>query len=244
MIMKKRKKSIIIVVSGFLICIAVFIVVFRPTYPFVYKYPVRGVDVSHYQGDIDWSVLAAENIQFSFIKATEGSSSVDERFAENWAGAGDAGLKIGAYHFFSFDSQGLTQAENFISHVKKEEGMLPPVVDVEFYGDKENNPPAASDIQPELQSFLDKLEEYYGVRPIIYTTMKAYNCYIKDNFDTYPLWIRNIIREPGNELNHQWIFWQYTGSGKLNGYRGEEPCIDLNVFHGNEEDFGRWSSGL
>ena len=87
-------------------------------------YPIRGVDVSYYQGEIDWGILAEENIDFAFIKATEGSSHIDTKFKENWEQSGKTRLKRGAYHFFSFDSNGEAQAEHFISVVPKEEGML------------------------------------------------------------------------------------------------------------------------
>ena len=88
-------------------------------------YPVRGVDVSSYQKDIDWEGLEKEGFSFSFIKATEGSSHVDSRFSENWKNAGRTGMKIGAYHFLSYDTPGESQAENFINTVNKKWGMLP-----------------------------------------------------------------------------------------------------------------------
>ena len=78
------------------------------------EFPVRGVDVSAYQGDIDWKTLASQNIDFAFIKATEGSNFTDKRFAFNFAEASKTSLRVGAYHFFSFESGGDTQAENFI----------------------------------------------------------------------------------------------------------------------------------
>ena len=87
--------------------------------PSVKKYPIRGVDVSSYQGDINWPVLASQNISFAFIKATEGSTSVDDNFEYNYIQAQKTNLRIGAYHFFSYDSSGKTQADNFIATVKK-----------------------------------------------------------------------------------------------------------------------------
>ena len=96
-------------------------------YPSVEKYPVRGVDVSAYQGEIDWDTLALQGISFAYIKATEGSSFVDKCFDYNYAQAKKTGLRVGAYHFFSFDSGGDTQAENFIATVEPCENMLPPV---------------------------------------------------------------------------------------------------------------------
>ena len=80
---------------------------------------------------------------------------------------------MGAYHFFSYDSPGETQADNFIAAVPREPGALPPVVDVEFYGDKAADPPAAADVHPQLDALLRCLEAHYGVRPILYATGKA-----------------------------------------------------------------------
>ncbi len=98
------------------------------------EYPVRGVDVSHHQGEIDWKRLAEKDIRFAFIKATEGSKYTDDRFENNWKESRDAGLRVGAYHFFSLDSSGKKQAKNFCNAVEGFDGMLPPVVDVEPYG--------------------------------------------------------------------------------------------------------------
>lgn len=100
------------------------------------QYPVSGIDLSHYQGEVDWPVLAQQNIMFAYIKATEGSSHTDARFAYNWEESGKTDLAAGAYHFFSFDSSGDTQADHFIHTVGNRSGMLPPAVDVEYYADK------------------------------------------------------------------------------------------------------------
>ena len=148
-----------------------------------------------------------------------------------------AGLRIGAYHFFSFDSGGDTQADRFIAEVEKTEGMLPPVVDVEFYGDKEANPPAKEDVQRELGVLLARLEEAYGAKPILYATGKSYERYLKDAYPENPIWIRNIVSEPRLPDGRDWTFWQYTDRARLPGYQGEERFIDLNVFAGSEESF-------
>ena len=97
------------------------------------EYPVRGVDVSSYQGEIDWKTLSEQDIQFAFIKVTEGSSFTDPNFAENYSNAQKTKLRIGAYHFFSYDSSGKTQAENFIKTVPISDNMLPPVVTGEYF---------------------------------------------------------------------------------------------------------------
>ncbi len=200
-------------------------------------YPVRGVDVSYYQGDIDWKVLADENIDFAFIKATEGSGHIDTKFEENWEQSGKTDLKRGAYHFFSFESRGEAQAEHFISVVPKEEGMLSPVVDIEFYGNRFYNKPDVEETRAELQSLLDVLEAYYGVKPLIYATESSYSTYIRGAFDEYPLWIRNVYFSPNMGMPGKWTFWQYDSEARLRGYSGEEEYIDLNVFHGKEAEW-------
>lgn len=206
-------------------------------YPKEEKYEVRGIDVSAYQGDIDWKVLSEQGIQFAFIKATEGSSFVDEKFSVNYENAIKTNLKIGAYHFFSYDSEGDTQAENFIRNVPKTEGMLPPVIDIEFYGDKYINIPDVEKTQEELKIMLEKLEEYYEKKPIIYATYKSYNLYIANNYQDNYIWIRAVYFNPKLKDNRKWTFWQYTDKARLEGYNGMEKRIDVNVFNGNMKEF-------
>lgn len=207
---------------------------------FAYFYPVQGVDVSHYQGTIDWEILSGQGISFAFIKATEGSGYVDEKFADNWKAAGETELYVGAYHFFSFDSEAASQAELYIHTVGNLSGKLAPVVDVEYYGDKRNHPPNREDITRRLQEFLRILEEYYQTKPIIYTTYEVYETYIKGSFDEYPLWIRNIYFPPVDKNNH-WQFWQYSDTTTLEGYQGTEVYIDLNVFRGSLEELEKFT---
>lgn len=204
------------------------------------RYPVRGVDVSHYQGDIDWPVLAGEGIDFAYIKATEGSSHVDDKFDENWSGARQTGLRIGAYHFFSFDSPAAAQLEHFIEVVPEFPEMLPPVVDFEYYGDKRNNPPEIVVAQEQLRIMLEGLKAHYGVTPMIYATEEVWERYLKDSFDVYPLWIRNVVSRP-DMGESQWLLWQYTNREKLKGYSGEERYIDMNVFAGDRSEWESWS---
>lgn len=207
------------------------------------KYPIEGVDVSHYQGEIDWKLLSEQNIRFAYIKATEGSSYVDERFGYNYTEARKTELKVGAYHFFSFDSPGSSQAEHFIDTVEAFGGMMPPAVDVEFYGDKKAHPPEADRVETELREYLNQVERAYDRKPVIYATLEAWELYIKGRFDEYPLWIRDIWKEPsldsgsGDRTEEGWTFWQYTNRGRRKGYSGEEKFIDLNVFYGNEEQW-------
>lgn len=201
------------------------------------KYPVRGVDVSAYQGEIDWDLLASQSIQFAYIKATEGSGFQDRNFDVNFTNAAQTDLRIGAYHFFSFDSSGLTQANNFIATVPKLEGMLPPVVDIEFYGDKEKNPPEREETQAILEPLLTQLEDHYGMKPVLYATKNSYDLYLRSDYEDYDIWIRDVFSFPKLSDGRSWTFWQYTNRETLKGYQGEEKYIDMNVFSGTEEEF-------
>lgn len=207
---------------------------------YIGKDDIVGCDVSHYQGEIQWDELRRQNIKFTFIKATEGSRHVDQLFSHNWDEVFKTDIKAGAYHFFSFESPGSSQAGNYIRTVKKRKGMLPPVVDIEFYGNTRKNKPDASKVREELNQFIRAIEQEYHTKPIIYTTIKAYDYFIKGYYDGEPLWIRNVRTKPG--LNGNWLFWQYTNRGRLKGYSGTEPYIDLNVFHGTERELEQLQS--
>lgn len=204
------------------------------------KYSVKGVDVSAYQGQIDWQQLASENISFAFIKATEGSTFVDKKFLYNFAEAQKTDLAVGAYHFFSYDSPGKTQAENFIHTVEPYEGMLPPMIDLEFYGDKELNLPTREYVDEQLQDMLQVLENHYGQKPIIYATEKSYLLYLSGDYEEYDIWIRNVVKKPKIDDQRNWTFWQYTNREKLVGYHGTEEYIDMNVFYGSAQEFAAY----
>ena len=240
--MKKGIKRLIVVfVVLWLVAAAVFLSVFvlaKQKKIFINPWFVRessstlGVDVSAYQADIDMEALKAQDIRFIYIKATEGSSSQDARFAENWENAKTAGLLSGAYHFFSYDSPGKTQAENFIQTVGPDlKGRLLPTVDVEYYGDKEQNPPAKEDVVRELQIFLDLLEKEYGVKPLVYTRADIYDKYLKGTFDDYKKWISSLYSPLSWNYQDDWYLWQYFNRGTLDGYSGGEKFIDLNVLN-------------
>ena len=198
---------------------------------FIRNSDVIGVDVSEYQHEIDMTELKSQNISFVIIRATEGSSLVDDKFAVNWKNAHDCGLVAGAYHFFSFDSAGKTQAENFIKTVGDLSNDLLPMVDVEYYGDKIDNPPDKETVQKELQDYLDILEERYGVKPMIYCSKLIWNRYLKDDFSEYALWVRNVYYPIWLDFGSKWSIWQYQDTGLLSGYSGYEKYIDMNVLN-------------
>lgn len=192
---------------------------------------VIGADISEYQADVDMPVLMEQGIEFIYIKATEGSGHVDSMFAQNWENAQECGLAAGAYHFFSFDSPGEMQAENYINTVGDLEGKLIPAVDVEYYADKKENPPAKEDVVRELGAFIAALEKEYHVKPLIYCSGDVYEKYIMEDFGGYPRWVRSIYYPVTFEAGSNWVVWQYCDTAELEGYAGGERCIDLNVLN-------------
>lgn len=201
------------------------------------QYPVQGVDVSSYQGIIDWNMLSQQNISFAFIKATEGSTFVDERFQYNWDEAVKTDLWVGAYHFFSFESEGTKQAEHFILTVGSLDHCLPPVIDIEYYDIESDMSFSKEKIKHEIKDFVQIIKDYYGVYPILYVTQKTYNDLIRDNIVDCPLWVRSVYCKPKFIENNNWTFWQYSNRHKLSGYKGIEKYIDINAYNGNMDEF-------
>lgn len=193
-------------------------------------YSVRGIDVSHHQGAINWPVVARANVRFAYIKATEGQNLTDDRFKANWEGAARAGVARGAYHFFTFCSPGEAQAENFIKLVPVTSSALPPAVDVEFAGNCEN-PPNRRAIRTQLHALLDSLERRYGRKPLIYTTLSASWLIIDDSFTANPIWIRNLYAPPWLLGALRWTLWQHSDNGAV---AGVSTAVDLNVFNGDD----------
>lgn len=242
---KKIGKVSIFVVSVMLAAgILLFILLWNGTLllngSYAGKFEIKGIDLSSYQGSVDWKVLESQDISFVFIKATEGSSLVDPTFEYNFKEAQKTSLAVGAYHFFSYDSEGSTQAENFIQTVVPFEGMLPPVIDVEFYGDKKKYPPDREEVEKQLKIMLDRLEEHYGQKPILYATEKSYELYLSNDYEEYDIWIRNVLSKPRLSDGRTWTFWQFTNRDKRDGYKGQEKYIDGNVFNGSREDYAAY----
>lgn len=188
-------------------------------------YPVRGIDVSNHQGSIDWRRVAADDVSFAIIKATEGGDWVDKSFARNIAAAKEAGLAVGAYHFFTFCRPGAEQAKNFIAMVPGDMALLPPVVDIEFVG---NCPewPSSEEFAAQLAAFLDPVEAAFGKQAIVYLIGEAVDVY-GGAIPVRKRWVRSLATHPGHE---DWVYWQYHNSGSVDGIAGP---VDLNVLHGS-----------
>lgn len=198
------------------------------------NYSIHGIDVSKYQDVINWESvkdMKVDNVQigFTFIKATEGLGNEDAFFERNWKKAKKAGLVRGAYHFFLATKSGKIQAENFINSVTLEEGDLPPVLDIEqtygVPGDK---------LRERVKEWLETIQNYYNVSPLIYTNVDFYRQYLKDDFDKYPLWVAHYLQKERPRIYRDWSFWQHSEGGRVNGIVTK---VDFNVFNGDSVEF-------
>lgn len=162
---------------------------------------------------------------------------MDEQFANNWEQIATTRVYAGAYHFFSFESSGSTQAENYIKTVGSLDGKMVPAVDVEYYGKITKKRIDVKKVREELRIMLTELEAEYHKKPVIYCTYKSYMDIIKGTFDDYDLWIRNVYLPPETILSKNWTLWQYSDKEVYYGYKGEEKYIDMNVFNGKIENF-------
>ena len=196
-----------------------------------------GIDVSHHQGIINWEKVASSNIYFAFIRTSDGQM-LDKKFQANWTAARDAGITCGAYHFWRPQISGKKQAETVIKQLGfLQRGDLPPVIDVEKNAKSVFTGLSVTDIEDNIQEFLDTLQTEFGVSPIIYTNPDTWNDTLggSTKFSNYLLWISNY--SPKNDPTlpggwPTWEFWQMTDSGRVDGVSG---LVDMNMFNGDLE---------
>ncbi len=207
-----------------------------------HAHQVHGIDVSKWNGDIDWPTVRKSGVSFAFMKATEGTDRIDSRFNEYWRGAKAAGVAYAPYHFYYFCSTADAQADWFIANVPKEAVSLPPVLDAEWNSASPTckTRPAADDVRAALQRFMDRLEKHYGKRPIIYTTVDFHRDNLVGQFEKHHFWVRSVANHPENIYSaRRWAFWQYTSTGVVPGIDGN---TDINVFAGSKKNWDRWVS--
>jgi lysozyme len=203
-------------------------------------YSIRGIDISHYQGNIDWELLKnatlnGEPIRFAIMKATEGTDFLDEYFNYNFDMAREIGLIRGAYHFFLPSESPRLQAEYFIEKVHLQEGDFPPVLDIEHPGNL-----TPEQIRNAALEWLQIIEERYDIKPIIYTNYKFKKKYLNDSLlNTYPYWIAHYYVDT-LEYTGEWKLWQYTDNGKIDGIKG---TTDFNIYNGSMYDLQKFLIG-
>ncbi|MBQ7472266.1 MAG: glycoside hydrolase family 25 protein [Prevotella sp.] len=204
-------------------------------------YEIHGIDISHYQGKIDWDELRGAQIdgcplRFVIIKSTEGSSRLDDKFEDNFYQAREHGFVRGAYHFWSNKSSARAQAYHFLNKVPLEDGDLPPVLDVEH----KPNGRSTEDFQRDILTWLHIVEDKYHVKPIIYTYYKFKELYLSAPvFDDYPYWIAHYYVDEV-KYKGEWKFWQHTDAGRLPGIKG---YVDFNIYNGSYYDLKQLTIG-
>ena len=198
------------------------------------KYTVYGIDVSKYQDVINWKSVKKMNIDgfdidFAFIKATEGTSLLDQNFIQNWVRIKDAKIIRGAYHFFLPHKDAVLQANHFCEKVKLSKGDLPPVIDIET-----ENKMSKEKIRRGLKSWLKVVEKKYQMKPIIYTNLSFYRDNLEGYFNEYPIWVANYSGGSEPKIKKEWCFWQISEAATVNGIRSK---VDFNVFNGTKTEF-------
>jgi len=201
------------------------------------EYPIVGIDVSSHNGDIDFDKVKADGYSFVIIKASEGLEHHDSRFATNYDNARKSGLKVGAYHFFRKDTDGLNQAKNFLETIGWRKLDLPLVVDVEDWSNAKNVEDERT--QKNLDAMLDNLRSR-GHKVMVYTNGDGYKKYIKDGQININLWLC-AFKQPDKlkHIPHQ--LQQYSHWGRVKGIWGD---VDLNVFNGSQEQWDKWLQDL
>ena len=193
---------------------------------------LRGVDISHYDGVINWTKVAAAGQAFGITKATEGVTFKDPAFATNWPAIKAAGLVRGAYHFFRPADSGIQQADFFLRTVGPfAQGDLPPILDWEVTDSVSN----AVDVS-EVQDFVDEIRAQTGLTTILYTSARFLGTVGNPTqFSNLPLWDANwnvtCPNIPGAWT--RWTFWQYADNGVVGGI---DAGVDVNYFNGSLAD--------
>ncbi len=186
-----------------------------------------GIDISKHQGTINWADLKKyTKIKFVYIKATEGSDYVDPRYKENIRNARKHGFKVGSYHFLSTKSSATTQFHNFIRTANREEQDLLPVIDIEVTGRW-----SSQQLRDSLKVFADLIEDYYGCKPLIYTSEKFFTKHLGRAFADYPLFIAKYSATSPN-IGYKWILWQFSDCGQFkSAVRENRGEVDMSRFN-------------
>ncbi len=197
---------------------------------------VQGIDVSHYQGDVDWQAVSNAGTAFAFIKCTDSTTDKDSKFETNWAATQALGIPRGAYHFFHPEIDAVTQADFFLTCFDTSLGELPPVIDVERYKD-DFAKLRCQDVIDKINAFAAAVIQKLNGTIIIYTNPSTWeqNMCSADIFDNYGIW----IAEYSDTLDisskwEKWNFWQYSQTGTIDGIDGN---VDLNRFNGSTDQF-------
>jgi lysozyme len=209
------------------------------------EFAIHGIDVSKYQGDIDWEQVKDSGVAFAYIKATEGGDRADSKFQYNWAASKAAGVPRGAYHFVYWCRPPHEEIANFVSVVPNEPDALPPVLDVEPTPESRSCKRTLyrDEAVRDMRIMLEAMERHYGKKPVIYSSVDFYQAILQpDALSDYPIWVRSTKYHPKVRYgDRKWTFWQYRSDGRVPGIVG---AVDQNAFNGSHEQWRSWLSSM
>lgn len=187
---------------------------------------VHGIDLSHYQGEVFWEAIGDNSkMAYVYLKATEGGDRIDDKYEQNIELAHKYGLKVGSYHFFRPKTPLKLQLENFKAQCRPSQQDLIPMIDVETKQGLSNDA-----FRDSLMTFLTMVEEAYHQKPLVYTGTNFYNKYMSGLMNGYKLMIAQYSsNEPVLNDGNDYMLWQYTGKGHIDGIRG---YVDKSRFMG------------
>lgn len=187
-----------------------------------------GIDVSHYQGLVDWASVASDGVRFAYAKATEGDSYVDKQFGNNLRGTTTNGIRVGAYHVFSMDDDPTAQVKHFLSVASIRSGMLPPAIDIEKASSSDDDL-----FRKRVQAWLMAFSRETGCIPMIYVSTSTWENHVEHAVADIPhlLWISHPTDGKRPPDIKDWQLWQHSFSGKVKGVSGN---VDLDSLRGSE----------
>ena len=191
-----------------------------------------GIDVSHFQGDIDWCAVAKAGVGFAYLKATQGLAFVDPKFAYNRREGRKADIRLGAYHFFEPDQDPAGQVDHFLAALDKTSLDLPAALDIEISGQA-----SPQGLTESIETWLQRVENALSRRPLIYTNPSFWRESVaSSDFGQYPLWIAEYgVQEPALPQGwSDWTLWQHSQNGQVDGIRGP---VDLDRLNGPLSSF-------
>ena len=194
---------------------------------------LRGIDISNWQGDVDWRKVKGDGIRFAYMQATQGLHFIDPNYGENAKGIDAAGLPYGAYHFFRPNHDPEAQAKLFLKQTEGKRGVLPPMLDVEVSGGQ-----SAEQIGKRAKRWLEIVEQAVGCRPLVYSYGSFWEKNLRESLADYPLWLAEYASKPRLPAGKdRWVLWQYSQKGRVAGVKG---AVDLDYFNGDEQALARF----
>ncbi|WP_196894258.1 glycoside hydrolase family 25 protein [Aureivirga marina] len=194
------------------------------------EFPITGIDISNHSGKVNFKDLKKENLDFVFLKATEGNSFKDKSFEKYYENAIENDFVVGFYHFYRFDKDPIEQATFFLKQVKSKKHQLPLVIDVEEWGNKIVKP--KSEIIDDIEVFINHIEKEMNLKVMIYTNESGFKAYVKNRFKENLVWICSFKK--GKKIEGKWKFWQHSHKGKFKSVQG---WVDINTFNGSRVEW-------